>query len=266
MKSTTMLMRALGVAALVLLVGTSIALAHGTPTISADPATVAAGGKITLSGDGMGTDGQIVTISLKGMLFSAKLGTAKLSDDAYTSVTFTIPAKAAPGTYLIVAQNGADNASISIEVTASVVPRPVAQPTPKQAGLPTAVPTVKAEMTTPAPTVTQVANAGTVAADQTTVVTPGATTEPIAALLVAATPATAVMPVATGVPAVSSSTDSASAPSSPADQTIVDTTMPMAGVAPLLVRVRTPLEWASPIGFVVLAGGVGLFLLTRQLS
>ena len=266
MKTIVVLMRALGVAALVLLVGTNVALAHGTPTISAEPATVAAGGKITLSGDGMGTNGQIVTISLKGMLFSATLGTAKLADDAYEGVTLTIPVKAPPGTYLIVAQNGPDNASISIEVTASVAPKPVAQPTAKPTVLPTAAPTVMAAMTTPAPTATPVANAGPVAADQTAVATPVATTEPIAAQPVAATPATAATPVATSVPTATVTTDNAAAAIAPADQTIVDTTMPMAGGAPVLVRVRTPIEWALPIGFVVLAGGLGLFLLTRQLS
>lgn len=278
MKTITTLMRALGVAALVLLVGTCVALAHGTPTMSAQPATVAAGGKITLSGDGMGTDGQTVTLTLKGMTFQATLGTTKLTDDAYDGVTFTIPAKAPPGTYLIVAQNGSINASASIEVTASATPKPVAQPTAKPTALPTALPTTMAAMTTPLPpTATAAASAAPVATDQAIVATPLATTEPIAAQPVAATPATAATPLTTGdatgaqpvvatVPAAQPAADNASAANAPADQPTVDATMPMAGAVAIPVRVHPPLHVALTVGFIVVAGGLGLFVLTRHLA
>jgi hypothetical protein len=288
MKTLVMLVRALGVAALVLVVGTSVALAHGTPTIAAQPATVAAGGKVTLSADGMGSDGQTVTITLKGMLFQAQLGTAKLSDDHFDGVTLMVPAKAPPGTYLIVGQNGAYNASVSIEVTAAApAPKPTAAPTAKPTAVPTALPTAvptvaptamptaMSGMATPAATATQEAKSASITTAQTTAATPVATTESTSVQSVATAPATAQptaarsdataeTPVATAEPATQPGADNAAATSAPADQTTTGAVMPMPGTAPVLVRARGPIEWGLPIGVVVVGGALGLFLVTRD--
>jgi hypothetical protein len=286
MKTLMTIVRALGIVALVFVMGTSVALAHGTTTISAQPATVAAGGKVTLSADGMGSDGQTVTITLKGMLFQAQLGTAKLSDDAFDGVVVVIPAKAPPGTYLIVGQNGTYNASISIEVTAAApaskptaapIAKPTAVPTAPPAVAPTitptAMPTVMAAMSTPAPTDTQVALGSSVVSDQTTAATPVATAESAAVQSGAVTPApptpqsaseeAAVTPAVTSEAATQPGADNTSAANGPADQ-MTSAAMPMPGEAPVLIRVRTPIEWALPIGLVVVGGALGLFLVTRD--
>jgi hypothetical protein len=270
MKTLTLLVRSLGLVALVLAVGVSAALAHGTPTLAAQPATVAAGGKMTLNGDGLGEDGETVTLTLKGMLFQAQLGTAKLSDDSLQDTTFTIPAKAPAGTYLIVVQNGSITANTSIEVTAAAPAKAVpAANTPQ----PTVMPTAMAEMTTPAPTVTQVTTGASVASNQTTVATPIATTEPVTAQATAVpleAGTSAATSVATAVPprvateeATQPDIDTTPAANSSVDQT-TGAVMPMPGAAPVLVRTRSPIEWALPIGVVVVGGALGLFLVTRD--
>jgi hypothetical protein len=288
MKTLMSIARALGVVALVLVLGTSVALAHGTPTISAQPTTVAAGGKITLSGDGMGENGQTVTITLKGMLFQAQLGTTKLSDDAYDAVVFTIPAKAPAGTYLIVAQNGSNTASISIEVTAAAAPKPTTAPTARPTAVPTtppiavptvaptAIPTTMAEMTTPAPTTTLVATGLSVATEQAGTPTPVAASAAAPTQAAAASPAatqtpeamsmatTVATPAATTEAATQPAAGNAAAANAPTDQTTTGAAMPMPGAAPVLVRTRSPIEWALPLGVVVVGGALGLFLVTRD--
>jgi hypothetical protein len=259
MKTLTLLVRSLGLVALVLAVGVSAALAHGTPTLAAQPATVAAGGKVTLSGDGLGEDGETVTLTLKGMLFQAQLGTAKLSDDSLQDTAFTIPAKAPAGTYLIVVQNGSIAANTSIEVTAAAPAKAVPAATTSQ---PTVMPTAMAEMTNPAPTVTQVTTGASVAA--TEAVTAQATAAPLEAGTPAATSvATAVPPRVATEEATQPDIDTTPAANSSVDQT-TGAVMPMPGAAPVLVRTRSPIEWALPIGVVVVGGALGLFLVTRD--
>jgi hypothetical protein len=277
MKTLVTLVRALGVAALVLVLGTSVALAHGTPTISAQPATVAAGGKVTLSADGMGSDGQTVTITLKGTLFQAQLGTAKLSDDHFDGVTFTIPTKAPPGTYLIVGQNGTYNASVSIEVTAAApAPKPTTAPVAKPTAVPTALPTTVStvaptamptamtEMATPVATTTQEAISASVTTAQTTAATPVATTESVPVQAVAATQATAQPTAVTSEATAATPVATAETAIQPAADNATAATVPMAGEAPILVRTRSPIEWALPIGVVVVGGALGLLLVARD--
>ncbi|MDE3074377.1 MAG: hypothetical protein KGJ86_03020, partial [Chloroflexota bacterium] len=93
------------------------ALAHGAATLSAKMPTAAAGGAIILSGDGLGEDGDKVSLTLKGMNYEGSLGTATLKDDSIDNANFTVPKDVPAGTYTIEAKNGSITASTQIEVT-----------------------------------------------------------------------------------------------------------------------------------------------------
>jgi hypothetical protein len=110
-----------GLALLILTLSAGLALAHGAPGIKLAQTSVAAGGTLLISGDALGQEGDVVTIALKGAVFQAELGRVKLVDDLFDDTTFTIPAEAPSGSYVITATNGAtqESASSSIELTAT---------------------------------------------------------------------------------------------------------------------------------------------------
>lgn len=81
------------------------ALAHGEPIIAVEPAIVAAGGQITLTGTEM-EPGEVFAITLEGMAGSISLGEATVTgegEEGGFSATFTIPAETAPGSYAVTA-------------------------------------------------------------------------------------------------------------------------------------------------------------------
>jgi hypothetical protein len=100
----------------VLLLAPTVALAHGGPEITLKQNALTPGGKVTMSADGMGKNGDMVTIMLVGAMYQHSLGMARLMDDAFDNMTFTIPANAPPGTYQIKVENGARVASAQIEM------------------------------------------------------------------------------------------------------------------------------------------------------
>ena len=123
MKTVNEFLTALGIASLALVALVGVALAHGTPDLSAKQTTVGAGGTITLSGDALGENGEKVTISLEGPTYQATLGTATLKGDTFDNVDFTIPKKTPAGTYVLIAKNGSISATSQIEVTVATASR-----------------------------------------------------------------------------------------------------------------------------------------------
>src|SRR5262249_8734861 len=77
--------------------------AHGAPAISASTDTITPGGTVTLSGDGLGENGDVITLELKGPSYDKQLGQATLQDDAFEDQTFDVPADVPAGPYKIVA-------------------------------------------------------------------------------------------------------------------------------------------------------------------
>lgn len=112
-----------------LMVPTGLALAHGAPALTVMQPVVAAGGQVTLSGDGLGKDGNTVTLSLQGVTFQANLGTVTLKEDGFDNATFAIPRDVPPGAYVIRARNGQITATAQLEITAAA---PGTMPMPSQ--------------------------------------------------------------------------------------------------------------------------------------
>lgn len=131
MKTVYQFLTALAIASLVVVALIGVAFAHGTPTLTAKQATIGAGGTISVSGDGLGENGEKVTITLEGTTYQATLGTATLNDDAIDNVELTIPKDAPAGTYVLTAMNGDEKATLQIEVTEAAA---VAQGTMNTAG------------------------------------------------------------------------------------------------------------------------------------
>jgi nucleoid-associated protein YgaU len=80
-------------------------LAHGEPVIAVEPAIVAAGGQITITGTEM-EPGEVFAITLEGMAGSIALGEAIVTgegEEGGFSATFIIPAETAPGSYTVTA-------------------------------------------------------------------------------------------------------------------------------------------------------------------
>jgi len=78
-------------------------LAHGEPVIVVDPAIVAAGGEVTVTGSEMEPD-ETFTIILEGTAASVSLGEATATgegEDAGFVAEYTIPANLPPGSYIL---------------------------------------------------------------------------------------------------------------------------------------------------------------------
>jgi hypothetical protein len=110
----------LAVATVATLLGAGPAWAHGAPSISASTDTISPGGTVTLSGDGLGENGDVITLELKGPSYDKQLGQATLADDAFADQTFDVPADVPAGPYKIVAEktdSGSMTEVASTEVT-----------------------------------------------------------------------------------------------------------------------------------------------------
>lgn len=89
------------------------ALAHGNPAIRAEPAVVQAGGSVTIVGTDMAPGVEFV-IGLERTTRTVELGRATAEgeeDEGGFTVTFTIPAATAPGSYTIRAASASGKAA-----------------------------------------------------------------------------------------------------------------------------------------------------------
>jgi len=86
------------------------AAAHGAPSLSASQTSINPGGKVTLSGDGLGEDGDVIMIELRGPNYAQGLGQVKLTKDAFDDQAFAVPANAPAGPYKVVAMKTAGGA------------------------------------------------------------------------------------------------------------------------------------------------------------
>ncbi len=108
----------------VIIAGSSrIALAHGNPVIAVNPAIVAAGGKITVTGTEMEAN-EVFSITLEGMSGSTRLGDATAvkaenEEDGGFVTIFTIPSDITPGSYTLKASpEDGDAATTDLAITA----------------------------------------------------------------------------------------------------------------------------------------------------
>lgn len=98
----------------------SVARAHGVPEIVIEPAVVAAGGTITVTGSEM-ENGEKFTITLEGSQGSTPLGeaTATGEPEAGFVVTFAISETTAPGLYTVrAATDDGGTATADLTITA----------------------------------------------------------------------------------------------------------------------------------------------------
>jgi hypothetical protein len=115
--------KALVAATAAVLLGMAPVWAHGAPSVSASTDTISPGGTVTLSGDGLGATGDVITLELKGPSYDKQLGQATLgapTDDAFADQTFAVPADVPAGSYKIVAEkteNGTETEVASTEIT-----------------------------------------------------------------------------------------------------------------------------------------------------
>jgi hypothetical protein len=121
MKTHLILVRSLTVLAALALAPVGIALAHGQPVIAVQPAVIAAGDQITITGTEM-EPGEVFAITLEGVSGSVPLGEAAVTDEgeggSFTA-TFTIPADIAPGSYTVrAATEAGESAEADLTVTA----------------------------------------------------------------------------------------------------------------------------------------------------
>ena len=79
----------------------SMAVAHGSATLIAEPNQAAAGEDITITGSDM-EDGENFTITLEGLFETFQLGHVEAADEGF-SMAVTIPGGALPGLYSLVA-------------------------------------------------------------------------------------------------------------------------------------------------------------------
>lgn len=107
----------------VIIAGSSrIALAHGNPVIAVNPAIVAAGGKITVTGTEMEAN-EVFSITLEGMTGSTRLGDATAvkaenEEDGGFATTFTIPSDITSGSYTVKASpEDGDAATTDLTIT-----------------------------------------------------------------------------------------------------------------------------------------------------
>ena len=121
MKTHLTLVRSLIVLVVLVLAPVGIALAHGQPVIAVQPAVVAAGGQITITGMEM-EPGEVFAITLEGLSTSAPLGEAVVTgegEEGGFTATFTIPADTAPGSYTVrAATEEGESAEADLTVTA----------------------------------------------------------------------------------------------------------------------------------------------------
>ncbi len=121
MKTHLTLVRSLIILAALALAPVSIALAHGEPVIAVQPAVVAAGGQITVTGTEM-EPGEVFAITLEGVSGSVPLGEAAVTgegEEGGFTATFTIPADTAPGSYTVrAATEEGESAEADLTVTA----------------------------------------------------------------------------------------------------------------------------------------------------
>ena len=131
------LMRSLVIVAVLALVPLGTALAHGEPVIAVEPTVVAAGGQITITGTEM-EPGEEFAITLEGPAGSTPLGEAVANSEGEEggfTATFTIPAEAAPGSYVLRAATQEGEAAVAdLTVTsptteASAAPATIQEPT-----------------------------------------------------------------------------------------------------------------------------------------
>ena len=110
------------IVALLALAWPAVALAHGQPVIAVQPAIVAAGGTVTVTGSEV-EPGEIFALTLQGLSGSIPLGQATVKgegEEAGFTATFTVPANSAPGSYTVrAATDEGETASADLTVTAS---------------------------------------------------------------------------------------------------------------------------------------------------
>ena len=114
--------RSLFIALLVSVLSVSVALAHGTPIITVEPAVAIPGGQITVTGKDM-VAGESFKLTLEGMAGVVQLGDATAvqnGSEAGFTATYTLPADLAPGTYSIrsTAEDG-DSTSADLTIASS---------------------------------------------------------------------------------------------------------------------------------------------------
>jgi hypothetical protein len=121
MKTRLALVRSLIFLAAMALAPVGITLAHGEPVIAVQPAIVAAGGQIIVTGTEM-EPGEVFAITLEGVSGSIPLGEATVAgegEEGGFTVTFTIPAKAVPGSYTVsAAAEDGDTTTADLTITA----------------------------------------------------------------------------------------------------------------------------------------------------
>ena len=111
----------LAIAAVMVALPPTAALAHGEPVISVEPAVVAAGGQITVTGSEM-EPGEVFTISLENAMSSIPLGDVTVTgegEEGGFTVEFAIPVDIDIGSYSVVATaEDGDSTSADLEITA----------------------------------------------------------------------------------------------------------------------------------------------------
>jgi len=110
------------IVALLALAWPAVALAHGQPVIAVQPAIVAAGGTVTVTGSEV-EPGEVFALTLEGLAGSIPLGQATVKgegEEAGFTATFNIPANSVPGSYTVrAATDEGEAASADLTVTAS---------------------------------------------------------------------------------------------------------------------------------------------------
>ncbi len=104
------------------LASSSVASAHGAPSINVVPGVAVSGGQITVIGSSMEA-GESFKLTLENMDNTVRLGDAtatKTGDEAGFTVTYTLPASLAPGFYLVrcTAEDG-DSTTTNLTILAS---------------------------------------------------------------------------------------------------------------------------------------------------
>src|SRR3990172_5507202 len=133
----TYLVRSLIVFSVLALTPLGAALAHGEPVIAIEPAVVAAGGQISVTGTEM-EPGEVFDVTLEGPAGSVPLGKAAATGEGKEGgfiATFTIPTETAPGSYTVRAATEEGEAAVAdLTVTAptaeaSAAPATMQEPT-----------------------------------------------------------------------------------------------------------------------------------------
>ena len=113
--------RSLIIVAVLSMIPLGVALAHGEPVIAVEPAIVAAGGQITVTGTEM-EPGEVFAITLEGPADSVPLGEAAVTgegEEGGFTATFTLAAETMPGSYTVRAATEEGEAAVAdLTVTA----------------------------------------------------------------------------------------------------------------------------------------------------